>query len=72
MADNTTIHIGENSPEKIAHALFLTIASVEGRILGGVEDARKARMADRKYILDTYAECLAAVRGYRTFPSQNS
>jgi hypothetical protein len=54
MAD-TVVHIGENSPEHVAYELFRHIALVEGKPLvsGG---------PDRKWILDTYAECLLAVR----------
>jgi hypothetical protein len=61
MADNTVVHIGENSPEKIAYLLMVDIINKEG---GKSE-------ADRKKILDTYAECLQAVRGYRTFPEHS-
>jgi len=56
MADNTVVHIGENSPEYVAYLLFTTIAGIEDKILnsrGGV---------DRKWVLDTYAECMNAVR----------
>jgi hypothetical protein len=56
MADNTntTVHIGENSPEQVAFKLLEQIAAHENW-----------HMPDRKKILDTYAECLRAVRGNR-------
>lgn len=56
MADQTVVHMGENSPEHVAYTLFEHVARVEGMVLvkGGV--------ADRKWILDTYSECLIAVK----------
>ena len=62
MADaNTVLHIGENLPEQVAFKLMKELANVEGRDLYlGAKNA-----ADRKWVLDTYAECLHAVRGYR-------
>lgn len=60
MADkDTVVHIGENSPEQVA--LKLT-----ERVLFSVED-RKYDQLTRKEYLDTYAECLVAVRGARDF-----
>lgn len=56
MADATIVHIGENSPEHVAYALFERVAQIEGKVL--VKDGG----ADRKWVLDTYAECLRAVR----------
>ncbi len=50
MADVPVIHIGENSPENIAYKLTHEIARLE------------KGFADRKKLLDTYAECLRAVR----------
>jgi hypothetical protein len=55
MADTSTVvHIGENSPEEVALKLFHEIVSVEARTLGA--------NLNRKWILDTYSECLMAVR----------
>ena len=51
MADAPVVHIGENSPEEVAYKLFRTVISAE--------DPPKK---DKKYILDTYAECLQTVR----------
>lgn len=53
MADQPVVHIGENSPEKIALTLMKTI-------LHSIEK-RSSEDLDRKTYLDTYAECLAAV-----------
>jgi hypothetical protein len=50
MADNDTVHIGENSPEYVAYRLMQLIADTENNI-----------KRDRKWILDTYAECLLTV-----------
>lgn len=69
MADAPVVHIGENSPEKIALKLMEVVAKIEGKLLYSSSD-HPDRVADRKYVLDTYAECLAAVRGYRT-PKQS-
>lgn len=57
MADTPVLHIGENSPEHVAYRLFHHIAQVEGKILSQGNSA-----PDRKWILDTYAECLRAVK----------
>ena len=58
MAENTTVHIGENSPQQVAYKLLEIIASNEGKTLR--YDGDKAS-ADRKWLLDTYAECLTTV-----------
>ncbi len=55
--DQTVVHIGENSPEKIAYTLFHDVLSAEG--------AYNGQRVDRAYILDTYAECLKAAKGHR-------
>jgi len=54
-------HIGENSPEQVALKLVHEISNIEGRELY----AHGKKPADRKWLLDTYAECLIAVRGFR-------
>jgi hypothetical protein len=61
MADNTTVHIGENSPEQIAFKLLERISSVEKLSL---HSTNSGQAADRKWILSTYFECLQVVRGY--------
>ncbi len=64
MADtNTTVHIAENSAEQVALKLTETVASLEGLVLYG----HGKTPANRKWLLDTYAECLQAVRGKRQF-----
>ncbi len=57
MADTPVVHIGENSPEQVAYRLMIDVANVEGYL----------NKMDRKKILDTYAECLDAVRGRRQY-----
>ena len=64
MADQTTVHIGENSPHQVAYKLYRDIMMTEGKSLRAEESQAKV---NRKYILDTYAECLSAVGGYRDF-----
>ena len=54
MAENTTIHIGENSPEYVA--LMMTrqiLIDVEGKYLPEIT---------RKEYLETYCECLYVIR----------
>lgn len=58
MADGAVVHIGENSPEEVAYKLLTTIASNEGKTLRYDGDQASA---ERKWLLDTYAECLLAV-----------
>ena len=60
MADTTTVHTSENSPEHVAWKLFLEVANAEGKDVWA--GAGKATKPDRQYILDTYAECIMAVR----------
>lgn len=66
MADSTTVHIGENSPEEVALKLFYEVAAAEKKdTWKGYGHTEKP---DRKWILDTYFECLQAVKGYRPKP----
>ena len=60
MSDQSVIHIGENSPEKVAIDLLKLVAISEGKKLIGSNTN-----ADRKWILDTYAECFRTVQGNR-------
>lgn len=55
---------GDNTPEQIAFKLLERVAEAEG-----VSFARggKDKPATRKWILDTYAECLDAVRANRRY-----
>jgi hypothetical protein len=59
MADPSVVHIGENSPEQVAYRLLHDVARAEKKSFGG---GSIAATTDRKWILDTYAECLNAVR----------
>jgi len=63
MADKPAVHIGENSPEWVAYKLMWDVLSTE-------RDDVKRRT--KETYLDTYAECLHAVRGYRDFTTRNS
>jgi hypothetical protein len=64
MADKApVVHIGENSPEHVALKLLINIAYAEKKhFYPGLYDGEKP---SRKWLLDTYAECLEAVRGDR-------
>ena len=64
MSDTPVVHIGENSPEQIAYRLMLDIVRVEDKLLEKSEK-NPGKTADRKWILDTYAECIRTVRGDR-------
>jgi hypothetical protein len=57
MADETTVHIGENSPEYVAYLLLMDVARNEGQLI-----SLAGSTVPKDYILDTYAECLATVR----------
>jgi len=56
MAEESGVHIADNSPEHVAFNLMEHIRTAERRRIDSV---------DRAWILDTYAECLSAVRGLR-------
>lgn len=55
MAD-TVVHIGENSPEYVAYQLMQLIFQAEEKHGG------RGGGLDRRTVIDTYAECLSAVR----------
>jgi hypothetical protein len=63
MADSAhiVVHIGENSPEQVAYKLLHIIAANERKTLSS--SATGAATAERKWLLDTYAECLTTVKG---------
>jgi hypothetical protein len=66
MADSApVVHIGENSPEHVAYRLLLDIQRIERKVFSGGEIKQGWSGADRKWVLDTYAECLQAAKGYR-------
>ena len=60
MADQSVVHLGENSPEHVAFRLLREVAYVEGKRLQQMDAT--FQKPDRQWILDTYAECLDAVR----------
>jgi hypothetical protein len=60
MAGDTTIYIGENSPEQVAYKLLESIAFAEGKRL---QPGMRGEKADRAYILTTYWECWRVVQG---------
>ena len=67
MADKPVVHIGESSPEKIAYTLLHDVMTAEKKTLVMHRQEGGITQADRKYLLDTYAECLAAAQGRRHF-----
>ncbi|KRB44686.1 MAG: hypothetical protein V4514_00410 [Pseudomonadota bacterium] len=64
MADQTLSQSGENSPEHVAYRLMERIADVEGISLSRTGNEK---LATRKWILDTYAESVDAVRANRRY-----
>lgn len=63
MSDNAILHVGENSPEQVAYKLFLRIGLAEEKLnISG----NPTPGTDRKWILETYAECLAFVKGRKS------
>lgn len=61
MSDKPTVHIGENSPEQVAYKLLELIASAEKRETYGHGD----HPVTREWVLKTYEQCLAVVKGGR-------
>jgi hypothetical protein len=59
MDEAPVIYTGKNSPEEVALKLLHEIAHVENI---GVRGDTRTNKPDRKWILDTYAECLDVVR----------
>jgi hypothetical protein len=57
MADNTVVHIGENSPDEVAFKLMQVIANVENREMYGHGD----NPVNREWILRTFAQCKRVV-----------
>jgi hypothetical protein len=60
MANAPVVHIGENSQEQVAYKLLDKVLASENH-----------QSWSRKLILDTYAECLDAVTGHRSYKSQD-
>lgn len=67
MANAPIVHIGENSPEQVALKLLEAVAKVERKLLYPAQNPEPDTVASRKWILDTYGECLEAVKGGRVF-----
>ncbi|AZO81824.1 MULTISPECIES: hypothetical protein [unclassified Bosea (in: a-proteobacteria)] len=59
----TTAYFGEGSPQAVAFKLLKEVAYAESKELSvsGAADSKP----DRKWILDTFAECLSAAHGFR-------
>lgn len=64
MADLPASRAVENTPEYIAYQLLERVADLEGMALS--RDG-KDKLASRKWLLDTCAECLDAARGARRY-----
>jgi hypothetical protein len=66
MADQSVVHIGENSPEQVAYRLMETIAWLEGYSIPMSAPVNPsdstAKYPDRQWLLNTYKECISAVR----------
>ena len=59
MSDAKIVNAGENTPEHVAYVLLGMVMQSEGKV-HYKSDGKQ--LADRKYLLDTYAECITAVR----------
>ncbi len=69
MADLPVSRAVENTPEYIAYLLMERVADLEGVALSR---EGKDKLASRKWLLDTYAECLDAARGARRYAKSPS
>lgn len=69
MQEPPVFHFGEGSPEMIAYKLMLDVMKVENRTISSSATAGPHTPADRHYLLNTYSECLLAVRGKRIVAS---
>ena len=59
MAENTVVHIGENSPEQVAYKLMRDIARAEKVSLEGTNIT-----SNREWIIKTYIMCRQAAAGH--------
>ena len=65
MADQSpAFNSGEGSAEEVAYRLLQRIAAVEGKTFSPKGKTGRT-VADRLWILNTYSECIEAVRGLR-------
>jgi hypothetical protein len=63
--------MNDNTPEHVAYKLFEHIASVEKRDLLPPASQGKT-IADREWILQTYADCLKCVRSPQTVSARKA
>jgi hypothetical protein len=73
MSEKTEVRLGGASPEEIAFKLLMLVAKTERRSMEGYKQADLNEgwtEANRKWILDTYNECIEAAKGYRGKPKQ--
>lgn len=61
----------DNSLERVAYDLLVAVAHAEHKNPVATSGSASWAGADRKWILDTYAECLQAVRGSRATERQD-
>lgn len=66
MADAPTVNLIEGAPQEVALRLTRIIAGIENKQVSGWYG--HGGPVDRQWLLDTYAECLEATRGYRSKP----
>ncbi len=59
MADRSVVHVGENSPQKVAY-------DMADKVLITIEQKSWSKLTRKEY-LDTYAECLSAVLDHRSW-----
>jgi len=65
MADNAAVvHIVSNTPEEVAFKLLGIIGAIEQRQFYG----HGQNPADRKWVLETYHQCLMTVKGIKPKP----
>lgn len=64
MTDQPVSRTTENTAEHVAFQLMERVADVEGVSLSR---SGNDKLANRKWILDTYAECLDAARANRRY-----
>jgi hypothetical protein len=61
MTVEATDHPTDSTPESVAYRLLVLVADLENKTLHG-SPSKDRTIADRKWILDTFAECLAAIK----------
>ncbi|WP_155275931.1 hypothetical protein [Agrobacterium tumefaciens] len=67
MSDNSSARLDGDTPEQVAFKLLVLVGTTENKMHS---DGRIQSGADRQWILDTYAECLEATKGNRSFKSK--